>query len=114
MSECLCAGAGAGASVGAGAGDSTVAGANINIGGSCSAGANVVGGGGSCGCLWKFINDHFVQVEWVLMRAMSLGLIRGVMDQVDGSVEVSWVQPRVLDQTQIEMLSSQLSQWSDR
>ena len=30
------------------------------------------------------------------MRALSLGLIRGSMDQVDGTVDVTWELPQVL------------------
>jgi 26S proteasome regulatory subunit N9 len=54
------------------------------------------------------------QVEWVLMRAMSLGLIKGIIDQVESTVEVSWVQPRVLNKEQLKLLSAQLESWSAR
>jgi hypothetical protein len=37
------------------------------------------------------------KVEWVIMRALSLKLIKGTMDQVDQTVDVQWVVPRVLD-----------------
>merc|ERR1712137_191099 len=33
------------------------------------------------------------QVEFLLMRALSLQLIKGVIDQVDKTVAISWVQP---------------------
>ncbi|KAJ1439704.1 26S proteasome subunit like protein [Ochromonadaceae sp. CCMP2298] len=54
------------------------------------------------------------RVEWVLMRAMSLGLIKGTIDEVDAAVNITWVQPRVLDRDQLKMLSEQLGSWTDK
>ena len=54
------------------------------------------------------------QVEWVLMRAFSLGLIKGSIDQIDQSVSITWVQPRVLDKDQLSLLCSQLDTWASR
>ena len=48
------------------------------------------------------------------MRAMALGLVRGVIDEVEGVVEVSWVQPRVLDADQIRHLVSQIDALPDK
>ena len=48
------------------------------------------------------------------MRAMSLGLVRGVVDEVDRAVNITWVQPRVLDKSQLSVMCDQLSGWSDR
>ena len=55
-----------------------------------------------------------IQVEWVLMRALSLGLIKGTIDEVEASVSVTWVQPRVLDKEQIAMLNVQLASWTEK
>ena len=52
------------------------------------------------------------QVELVVMRALSLGLIRGSMDQVDGTVEVTWVMPRVLDAAQLSDLAGRFGEWA--
>ena len=52
------------------------------------------------------------QVELVIMRALSLGLIRGSMDQVDGTVEVTWVMPRVLDKPQLSALAARFGEWA--
>eukprot|EP01035_Chromulina_nebulosa_P026254 gene26254-34344_t len=54
------------------------------------------------------------QVEWVLMRAMSLGLIKGIIDGVEEVVNVTWVQPRVLDKGQLNLLHDQLGAWTER
>lgn len=51
------------------------------------------------------------EVEWLLMRAMAVDLIRGSIDQVEGVVRVSYVQPRVLDDGQTTTLRDQLATW---
>lgn len=47
-------------------------------------------------------------VEMLVMRALSLKLVRGNIDQVSGLVHLWWVQPRVLNKTQIHSLRSRL------
>ena len=42
-----------------------------------------------------------VQVELLVMKALSLGLVKGSIDQVDKKVHMTWVQPRVLDRNQV-------------
>jgi 26S proteasome regulatory subunit N9 len=42
----------------------------------------------------------------------SLDLIRGSLDQVDSTVDIKWVQPRVLDLQQLETLAKQFEVWS--
>jgi 26S proteasome regulatory subunit N9 len=51
------------------------------------------------------------QVEWVLMRAMSLGLIKGTIDEVDQNINITWVQPRVLDMDQLGLVGNQIDDW---
>ncbi|KAJ3268004.1 26S proteasome regulatory subunit [Borealophlyctis nickersoniae] len=53
-------------------------------------------------------------VEHLVMKALSLGLIKGKIDEVDNIVAVSWVQPRVLDKTQIGTIRDRLSEWSGK
>mmetsp|Transcript_61057 Transcript_61057/g.138107 ORF Transcript_61057/g.138107 Transcript_61057/m.138107 type:complete len:299 (+) Transcript_61057:428-1324(+) len=52
------------------------------------------------------------QVEWLAMRAMSLGLIKGSMDELDQTLQVDWVQPRVLDKDQLGALAARLGEWA--
>lgn len=35
------------------------------------------------------------------MKALSLGLVKGSIDEVEGKVHMTWVQPRVLDRDQV-------------
>ena len=41
------------------------------------------------------------EVELLVMRALSLGLVKGSIDQIDKSIFIGWVQPRVLDISQV-------------
>ena len=50
-------------------------------------------------------------VEYLLMKALSVHLIEGVIDQVEGKVNVTWIQPRVLLKPQIKELSCRLDGW---
>ena len=51
------------------------------------------------------------EVEYMLMKALSLGLIRGSIDQVAEVARISWVQPKVLDKGQIENMRRNLQEW---
>lgn len=48
------------------------------------------------------------------MKALSLGLIKGSIDEVEQIVHVTWVQPKVLDHQQIAVIVNQLTSWSER
>lgn len=51
------------------------------------------------------------QVEFVLMRAMSQGVVRGSLDEVEGVARITWVQPRVLGKDQLTQLRDRLAGW---
>ncbi len=51
------------------------------------------------------------EVEFLVMKAVSLGLVKGSIDQVGQKVVVKWVQPRVLEHESISRLCSQLETW---
>lgn len=52
------------------------------------------------------------EVEHLIMKALSLKLIRGTVDQIDSTVDITWVQPRVLDERQLETLAKQFGEWT--
>lgn len=51
------------------------------------------------------------EVEYLLMRAMSIGLISGTIDNVDGIVSITRVQPRVLSREPIGEMAQRLGAW---
>jgi len=52
------------------------------------------------------------EVELMLMKSFSLKVVKGVVDQVEQTVRVKWVQPRVLDVNQISTMKDRFSQWT--
>ncbi|CAA7263988.1 unnamed protein product [Cyclocybe aegerita] len=54
------------------------------------------------------------EVEHLVMKALSLKLIKGSLDQVDAKAQITWVQPRVLSREQIGGLAKRLEQWVNK
>lgn len=54
------------------------------------------------------------EVELLVMKALSIGLLKGSIDEVNQVVQISWVQPRVLDRKQISNMKDRLSEWCDK
>lgn len=50
-------------------------------------------------------------VEHLVMRAISLNLIKGSIDQVNELVSVTWVQPRIINSDQIAKMRDKLVDW---
>ena len=51
------------------------------------------------------------EIEHLIMKALSLGLLRGSIDQVAEVAKISWVQPKVLDKGGIEGMRMRLKEW---
>ncbi|RMD40377.1 hypothetical protein DV735_g4745, partial [Chaetothyriales sp. CBS 134920] len=51
------------------------------------------------------------EIEHLIMKALSLGLVRGKIDQVAGIAKINWVQPKVLERSQIEGMRVRLKEW---
>jgi 26S proteasome regulatory subunit N9 len=45
------------------------------------------------------------------MKSLSLGLMKGVIDELTQSVSITWVQPRVLDLKQVHKMKDRLDKW---
>ena len=50
-------------------------------------------------------------VELLVMKALSKGLVRGSIDEVESKVTITWVQPRVLNKDQISGMKGRLETW---
>ena len=55
------------------------------------------------------IND----VEHLVMRALSLNLLKGFIDQVNNTITVTWVQPRIMSIDQVKSMKDKLESWSN-
>lgn len=54
------------------------------------------------------------EVELLLMKSLSLKLVKGVISGVDSTVRVTWVIPRVMDRDSIKKQLVKLSDWMDK
>ena len=51
------------------------------------------------------------KIEFLLIKALSLGLIKGYIDEVENKIVVNWIQPKYLDREKIIFLHDRLDQW---
>ncbi|XP_032898581.1 26S proteasome non-ATPase regulatory subunit 13-like isoform X4 [Amblyraja radiata] len=51
------------------------------------------------------------EVEMLVMKALSAGLVKGSIDEVDHKVHMTWVQPRVMDLQQVSFMKQRLEAW---
>lgn len=48
------------------------------------------------------------------MRSLSLGLIKGQINEVEQKINVAWVQPKVLNLDQIKGMELAMDEWSQK
>lgn len=50
-------------------------------------------------------------VELLVMKAMSLELVKGSIDEAAETVEISWILPRYLNKEHLQVLVSRMKEW---
>lgn len=53
------------------------------------------------------------EIELLLMKAMSLNLLQGKINQVDQLIKITWIQPRVMTGKEVMVLRDNLVQWKE-
>ena len=53
------------------------------------------------------------QVELLVMRSMSLGLVKGTINELTKLVKIDWVIPRVLDTKRITIMHEKFENWHE-
>uniref|UniRef100_A0A3B0N538 26S proteasome subunit, putative n=1 Tax=Theileria annulata TaxID=5874 RepID=A0A3B0N538_THEAN len=51
------------------------------------------------------------EVEPFILKALGCNLIQGHIDQTQGTIQVTWVQPRILDTNKLELVRQKLKGW---
>ncbi|KAG0674608.1 hypothetical protein C6P42_002147 [Pichia californica] len=54
------------------------------------------------------------EIEHLVMKCLSLGLIKGLINQVEENVEVSWIQPRTMTLSQIQSMKVKMEVWNEK
>ena len=62
----------------------------------------------------KFCQTEEDKIEYISMKALSHGLIKGYIDQVDKKLIVNWIQPKYLDKEKIVLMQDRFTAWIDK
>ena len=54
------------------------------------------------------------KIEYISMKALSHGLIKGYIDQVEKQLIVNWIQPKYLDKEKISLMQERFTAWIDK
>ena len=54
------------------------------------------------------------KIEYISMKALSHGLIKGYIDQVEKQLIVNWIQPKYLDKEKIVLMQERFTGWIDK
>lgn len=64
------------------------------------------------------ISQHCIlqknEVELLVMKAMSLDLVKGNIDEVDELVHINWILPRYLSRSHLEIMVRKLDGWETK
>lgn len=52
-----------------------------------------------------------IDVELLVMKAMSLELVKGTIDEVEELVHIDWILPRYLSQAHLTIMRDKLTTW---
>lgn len=53
-------------------------------------------------------------VEMLVMKAMSLELVKGDIDEVDQTVNIEWIMPRYLSNEHLTVLVNRIAEWEQK
>lgn len=54
------------------------------------------------------------KVEYLLIKSMSLLLVKGTIDEVDQVVHIDWAMPRYLSKEHLQKMHLKMEQWEDK
>ena len=54
------------------------------------------------------------KIEYISMKALSHGLIKGYIDQADKKLFVNWIQPKYLGKEKIGILKDRMTAWIEK
>jgi len=50
----------------------------------------------------------------LVMKAMSLSIVRGSIDEAKQTVEISWIRPRYLNKEHLQVLVGKMKEWETK
>ena len=62
----------------------------------------------------KVCDTNNENIEYICMKALSHGLIKGYIDEVEKKLVVNWIQPKYLEKEKIVMLQDRFTAWIEK